>query len=106
MSDADETWWVHEHGPGTRARVHRASCWNCNNGRGRGDSPLLNNRWHGLYASEEEATGFRTTTDIRSKLGIGDEDHPAVILSLNGSFTGYSQGSLWEWLRSTDRVDV
>ena len=55
MSESGETWWVYEHDPGTRARVHRASCWNCNSGRGRGDGPPLNNRWHGPYASEEEA---------------------------------------------------
>ena len=53
MSEAGETWWVYEDDTATHARVHRASCWHCNNGRGHSRRP--SKRWHGPYASEAEA---------------------------------------------------
>ncbi len=53
MSEAGETWWVYEDDIAAHARVHKASCWHCNNGRGH--SRLPSNRWHGPYASEAEA---------------------------------------------------
>jgi len=41
--------WIHE-----RARIHKAECGYCNDGRGmHGDSSKLHGKWHGPYDREE-----------------------------------------------------
>ena len=49
------TYWVYEDGPTNRARVHRATCNCCNDGKGVKGSRLPDNRWHGPFGTEQEA---------------------------------------------------
>lgn len=49
-------YWVFEDYPTNRARVHRASCGNCNDGRGKfGIECSPNCRWIGPYCSVAKA---------------------------------------------------
>ena len=50
-------------------------------------------------------TGDLLTRDITDALKIGDNDErPAAVLKLNGSYSGHSFASLWEWVKDSERV--
>lgn len=48
-------YWVYEDDPTNRARVHKATCRFCNQGRGLHGSRFADNRWHGPFLTREEA---------------------------------------------------
>ncbi len=52
---SSEAYWVYEDDPTNRARVHKATCGYCNQGRGLHGSRLPDNRWHGPFLTREEA---------------------------------------------------
>ncbi len=47
--------WVYEDDPTDKAIIHKSTCGHCNDGRGRKASRLSDNRWHGPFASLQEA---------------------------------------------------
>jgi hypothetical protein len=50
------SYWAQEDWPTRTARVHRAECRYCNNGRGWDPNRTgRNNAWYGPYATPEEA---------------------------------------------------
>ena len=45
--------------------------------------------------------------DIADALGVEDDPEMLlIVLRLNGSFSGRSWSTLWEWLRAADRASV
>lgn len=48
-SNQDKTYYVYEDDPTSTAKIHRADCCYCNNGRGIKDTRLSDNRWHGPF---------------------------------------------------------
>ena len=57
------TYWVYEDDQTDRARVHKATCSRCNDGRGLKGSRLPDNRWHGPFGTEREAIDRALSTD-------------------------------------------
>ena len=49
------TYRVYEDDLTNRARIHKAGCNRCNDGRGIKGERLPDNRWHGPYRSKQEA---------------------------------------------------
>lgn len=66
-----KTWWVYEDDPTRRARVHLGECPHCNHGRGRKDTRLPNNRWHGAFATLDAAVEKALNTPARDVAGCG-----------------------------------
>ena len=60
-----EAFWVYEDRPTNRTRIHRATCWFCNDGRGRQGSRLPDNRWIGPIQSIEVALVVALETERR-----------------------------------------
>lgn len=57
------TYWVYEDGPTNRARIHKAACRFCNDGRGLHISRLPDNRWIGPLESAEVALEVALDTE-------------------------------------------
>ena len=55
-------YWVYEDDATNRARVHRAMCSRCNDGKGVKGSRRSDNRWHGPFIAEREATDCALST--------------------------------------------
>ena len=56
-------YWVYEDGPTNRARIHKATCRFCDNGRGLHGSRLPDNRWIGPLESSEVALEVALDTE-------------------------------------------
>ena len=49
-------------------------------------------------------SGPRLVSSVADSLGLSsDEGKIGAVVSLNGSFSGYSWPELWDWLRTADR---
>lgn len=64
-------WWVYEDDPTKRVRVHESTCAYCRDGRGLHGSRLPDNRWHGPFATREEATATALSTGRADARGCG-----------------------------------
>ncbi|MCY3646451.1 MAG: hypothetical protein OXH07_05720 [Chloroflexi bacterium] len=64
-------WWVYEDDATSWARVHRAICAHCNDGRGHYGTRRPDNRWHGPFPTREEAIEKALSTGKRDVKGCG-----------------------------------
>ena len=63
------TWWVYEDDPTKSVRVYEATCRFCNNGLGVRGSRLIDNPWHGPFATRQETIDAALSTGRRDVRG-------------------------------------
>ena len=64
-AESGPSYWVYEDAPTSRARIHKAACRLCNDGRGLHGSRLPDNRWIGPLESVEVALEVALDTERR-----------------------------------------
>ena len=61
--------WVYENYSSNRSVVHDARCFHCKDGKGKiGRVNPETGRWHGRFATREEAERFARTTNRRTQV--------------------------------------
>ena len=66
------TFWVYEDDVTNSVRVHKASCLDCNYGKGKKGFRLPDNRWHGAFGTKREAIAKALSTGRREAKGCGN----------------------------------